>query len=470
MKPNFTLRLRVFNLNCWGIPYLSKHRADRVKRLGDFLNMESFDLALLEEVWSEQDFQDLRQKLLPTYPAAHYFRSGIIGSGLCVFSKHPIQEFTQHVFTLNGYPYMIHHGDWFCGKAVGLLVLHLSGLVLNAYVTHLHAEYNRQKDVYLAHRVAQAWELAQFIQCVSLGLTGEVGWGPGTEDHTSKKADMVLLCGDLNLHPKDLGCRLLKEWTGLCDAYLETRDFKGSEEGCTMVPENCYVNRRELEQFPLGIRIDYVLYKVRPLPTTCLHPLCLFVFHQPVLILFPTSLAVSGLYISCKTFKTTTGHDPHSGTPLSDHEALMATLCVRHSPPQHTSSPSHGPAERSALISVLREAWTELDQGMAQALWWATITGYVIGLGLLLLALLCALAVGGGIREVVILLWTPSVGLVLGAGAVYLFHVQEAKGLCRARAELQHVLGRAREAQDLSPESQPALQPGRQEGDRAEEQ
>lgn len=37
---------------------------------------------------------------------------------------------------------------------------------------------------------------------------------------------MVLLCGDLNLHPKDLGCRLLKEWTGLRDAYLETRDFK----------------------------------------------------------------------------------------------------------------------------------------------------------------------------------------------------------------------------------------------------
>ena len=33
--------------------------------------------------------------------------SGIIGSGLCVFSKHPIQEFTQHVFTLNGYPYMV---------------------------------------------------------------------------------------------------------------------------------------------------------------------------------------------------------------------------------------------------------------------------------------------------------------------------------------------------------------------------
>lgn len=33
--------------------------------------------------------------------------SGIIGSGLCVFSKHSIQEITQHIYTLNGYPYMV---------------------------------------------------------------------------------------------------------------------------------------------------------------------------------------------------------------------------------------------------------------------------------------------------------------------------------------------------------------------------
>lgn len=49
---------------------------------------------------------------------------------------------------------------------------------------------------------------------------------PGSPSHTSKKADVILLCGDLNLHPKDLGYRLLKEWTGLHDAYLETQDFK----------------------------------------------------------------------------------------------------------------------------------------------------------------------------------------------------------------------------------------------------
>lgn len=33
-----------------------------------------------------------------------------------------------------------------------------------------------------------------------------------------------------------------------------------------MVPKNCYVKQQELGPFPLGIRIDYVLYKVRPLP------------------------------------------------------------------------------------------------------------------------------------------------------------------------------------------------------------
>nr|KAF6342107.1 sphingomyelin phosphodiesterase 2 [Myotis myotis] len=208
-----------------------------------------------------------------------------------------------------------------------------------------------------------------------------------------------------------------------------------------MVPDNCYVNQKELQPFPCGIRIDYVLYK-----------------------------AVSGFYISCKTLKTTTGLDPHSGSPLSDHEALMATLCVRHSPPQHDPSSTHGPAENSPLVTVLREALTELDQAVAQARRWATCAGYVIGLGLLLLTVLCSLAAGGGVREVAILLWTPSVGLLLGAGAVYTFHMQEAKGLCKARAELQHVLGRAREAQDLGPESQPALSLGHQEGNRAEDQ
>lgn len=40
-----------------------------------------------------------------------------------------------------------------------------------------------------------------------------------------------------------------------------------------MVPENCYVNQRELEPFPFGIRIDYVLYKVS-VPPQCVFTHC----------------------------------------------------------------------------------------------------------------------------------------------------------------------------------------------------
>lgn len=40
--------------------------------------------------------------------------------------------------------------------------------------------------------------------------------------------------------------------------------------------KNCYVKHQELGPFPLGIRIDYILYKVRPLTP---HPPCLFICH-----------------------------------------------------------------------------------------------------------------------------------------------------------------------------------------------
>lgn len=180
----------------------------------------------------------------------------------------------------------------------------------------------------------------------------------------------------------------------------------------------------------------------------------------------------------------------------------MATLYVKHSPPQEDPCPAPGesafsaplstlssptpiltlprstalpfslvpgPQERPALISLLREARTELGLAVAKARWWATFSGYVIAWGLALLVLLCVLAAGEEAREVAIILWTPGVGLVLGAGAIYLFHKQEAKGLCRAQAEMQLVLTRETETRD--PGSEPPLAHClQQEGDRADQQ
>ncbi|KAK7916444.1 hypothetical protein WMY93_012205 [Mugilogobius chulae] len=45
------------------------------------------------------------------------------------------------------------------------------------------------------------------------------------KSHTSAGADAVIVGGDLNMHPQDLGTRLLMSYTGLKDAYLETSQF-----------------------------------------------------------------------------------------------------------------------------------------------------------------------------------------------------------------------------------------------------
>ena len=31
----------------------------------------------------------------------------------------------------------LQHGDWFCGKSVGLVIIKISGIIFNVYVTHV---------------------------------------------------------------------------------------------------------------------------------------------------------------------------------------------------------------------------------------------------------------------------------------------------------------------------------------------
>uniref|UniRef100_A0A8D3A9B4 Sphingomyelin phosphodiesterase 2 n=1 Tax=Scophthalmus maximus TaxID=52904 RepID=A0A8D3A9B4_SCOMX len=282
-----SVRVRVFNLNCWGIRYLSKHCGQRYAMIGDMLCKEEHDIVLLQEVWSEKDYLSLKKKLACSHPHSHYFKSGVIGSGLALFSKHRIHDTFLYRYSLNGYPYMAHHGDWFGGKAVGMAVLSIGSLTANVYVTHLHAEYCRDKDAYLPHRVVQAWELQQFVR------------------HTSAGADVVILGGDLNMHPQDLGNRLLRSYTGLRDSYLETDQFDGCEDGITLIADNPFISKKELIPFEKGIRIDYILFKGSPKTD-----------------------------IFCDSMSTTKGSVRDHPFPYSDHEALTSELRLEsHTPP-----------------------------------------------------------------------------------------------------------------------------------------
>ncbi|KAM6108205.1 LOW QUALITY PROTEIN: sphingomyelin phosphodiesterase 2 [Pterocles gutturalis] len=393
------LQLRVFDLNCWAIRYLSKRRQERVGLIGDMLRREGFDLALLQEVY-EQDYSNLKAKLGGCYPFSHYFRSGVIGSGLCVFSRFPILDTLLYQYSLNGYPYMLQHGDWFCGKSVGLVII-ISGIVFNVYVTHLHAEYCREKDAYLPHRLVQAWELAQFIR------------------HTSKAADVVLLGGDLNMNPEDVGIRLLRGWTGLRDAFTEATCLsawsQGCEDGCTLIPNNCFTVKTELLPFPLGIRIDYILYK-----------------------------ATSSFTVTVEKLKTTTGTAPGRDIPLSDHEAVMATLHIRR---QGQAAGAASSTAELALADVVTEARLEVG-GLRAAQRQRYSTGRMAVLALLLLVLQVVAALGA--RGLVAgqpfpklsfsLLAFLAIGVFLLATGLYLFHAIEVKMLQGTEEQMRMVL------------------------------
>ncbi|KAM6370233.1 LOW QUALITY PROTEIN: sphingomyelin phosphodiesterase 2 [Pluvialis apricaria] len=400
MEGDPTLRLRVFDLNCWAIRYLSKRRQERVQLIGDALCREGFDLVLLQEVWSERDYSDLKVKLGGCYPFSHYFRSGVIGSGLCVFSRFPILDTLLYQYSLN-VPYMLQR-DWFC-KSVGLVVIKISGIVFNVYVTHLHAEYCREKDAYLPHRLVQAWELCAVH--------------PDREaTHLEGAADVVLLGGDLNMHPEDVGIRLLRGLTGLRDAFAEATRFEGCEDGCTLVPNNCFTRKSELLPFPLGIRIDYILYK------GCLH-----------------------FTVKCEELKNPRGTAPGMDIPFSDHEAVMATLHTRQG---QAAGDTLGTFEPT-LADVVTEARTEVGVGLRAAQRQRYSTGRMAVLALLLLLLQAAAALGAlaGLaagqpfpKLSFSLLAFLAIGVLLLATGLHLFHTMEVKMLQGTEEQMRMAL------------------------------
>lgn len=422
-----SVNVRVLSLNCWGIRYLSKHCLQRYAMIGDMLCREEHDIVLLQEVWSEKDYLSLKKKLACCHPHSHYFKSGVIGSGLAIFSKHRIHDTFLFRYSLNGYPYMAHHGDWFGGKAVGMAVLSIGSLTANVYVTHLHAEYCRDKDSYLPHRVVQAWELQQFIR------------------HTSAGADVVILGGDLNMHPQDLGNRLLRSYTGLKDSYLETAKFDGCEDGITLIADNPFINKKELCPFEKGIRIDYILFKGSPKTD-----------------------------VYCDFMSTTNGSVPDHPFPYSDHEALTAGFRLETHTPTETGSDRQPKNQDSAavmssvkvaeLVDIVTEARTEVKVGLHCAermRYTATRTG-VMGLALLFVELAIAavpwLALGAEQpfpRTSFYLLAALCFAILLTTFLLYIFYTMELKSLQGAEDQMRLAVGSLQEKLRGFPLAQP---------------
>ncbi|KAF1771562.1 hypothetical protein GCK72_003389 [Caenorhabditis remanei] len=254
-------QLRVVTLNAWCLPQPwpigSTDRVHRLNKIGEYMIEELYDIVGLQELWSYHDFVKLSEQCSSVYPYFHYFHSGFTGSGVCVFSRHPIVSTLTSRYSLNGFAHHIHRGDWFGGKVVGLTEVEIDGdLRVNFYTTHLHAEYDRENDLYLPHRTSQSFELAQFVR------------------HTSRSADVVIVTGDLNMEPCDLGFRMILSHAKLFDAWRMSHEVENDEAdggellkhrgiakgGTCDRPDNCYT-KRALKLADESKRIDYILFK-----------------------------------------------------------------------------------------------------------------------------------------------------------------------------------------------------------------
>jgi sphingomyelin phosphodiesterase 2 len=127
------LTLSILTFNLWGIPFVSKdkvkiqlknfHRLKknnfqdiRIDKIADHFSTSDYDILSLQEVWSEYDYQKIKSRVSCNYPYSHYYYSGMVGSGLCVFSKHKILSAFFHQWSVNGYFHKIQHGDFFGGN------------------------------------------------------------------------------------------------------------------------------------------------------------------------------------------------------------------------------------------------------------------------------------------------------------------------------------------------------------------
>jgi sphingomyelin phosphodiesterase 2 len=105
--------------------------------IAERLVQSDYDIISLQEVWSEYDYQKIKSRISSQFPYSHYFYSGVVGSGLCIFSRHKILNTFFHHWSVNGYVHKIQHGDWFGGKGVGLCKIKVDKHIINFYLAHV---------------------------------------------------------------------------------------------------------------------------------------------------------------------------------------------------------------------------------------------------------------------------------------------------------------------------------------------
>lgn len=218
------MALKVLSLNVWGLHWLAKRVRERLCHIAE--ELQAYDIVGLQELWSQDDYLILVDKLKRSLPYSFRFISAIIGSGLCVFSRYPIISVNAQQFTTTGALRELWDGELFAGKGVLSCRIMTPNGPLLFVTTHTNP----------LCRDSQLFEVCQLIS-------------------NTRGSDLVILCGDFNTsesHPA----------YGLITTYLGLQDVFAGCTACTCdLKSNIYTKKANPK------RIDFIFYSSERCPT-----------------------------------------------------------------------------------------------------------------------------------------------------------------------------------------------------------
>ena len=123
-----------------GLKWISKHRVERLDAIANRIAQSTYDIVALQEIWVYSDFENLVKKTSHILPYAKFYFSGVLGGGLAILSKWPLESTTMWRYPLNGRPIAFWRGDWYVGKGVAsALIRHPSGQLIEVFNTHVYS-------------------------------------------------------------------------------------------------------------------------------------------------------------------------------------------------------------------------------------------------------------------------------------------------------------------------------------------
>ncbi|WVQ78751.1 hypothetical protein IAT38_000838 [Cryptococcus sp. DSM 104549] len=253
--------LKVFSFNVWGLALISKDRPARIRAIAEYIASSSYDIVCLQELWIYKDYEIVREEVRGCLPFSRFFHTGALGSGLAIFTRFPLIAAHALPYSLSGSPAQAFAGDFFVKKAAAnVVILHPVLGEVEVWNTHMHAAGEHPPDTRQAHRIAQAWQLANAIR------------------GGAAKGRYILAMGDFNSQPWSVPVGILQNHANLSDSFLTAHPSANTDLSPPPSPEQALQSYGMTCDSPLntysagkpipgnvlekgGKRLDYIFFR-----------------------------------------------------------------------------------------------------------------------------------------------------------------------------------------------------------------